>query len=92
MSELVELAVDAAHERLRAAIEVEETSYLWIKGDTPPFTPRLLPTAFGDGRALFAIATIAYFVLSLPVYNVYMPWGWWILLATEELIYAAVIG
>lgn len=35
---------------------------------------------------LFAVATVGYFVLSLPVYNFYMPWGWWILLAVEELI------
>lgn len=49
---------DDLHERLRIAIEVEQTSYLWVEGDTPPFTPYLLPTIFGDGRALFALATI----------------------------------
>jgi hypothetical protein len=35
---------------------------------------------------LFAVAMILYFVLSLPVYNFYLPWGWWIFLAVEELI------
>lgn len=49
---------DDVHKRLIAACEVEETSYLWVKGDTPPFTPRVLPTILGDGRALFTIATI----------------------------------
>jgi hypothetical protein len=33
---------------------------------------------------LFGVATLLYFVLSLPVYNVYMPWAWWIFLAVEE--------
>ena len=36
--------------------------------------------------ALFAVATLLYFVLSLPVYNSYMPWDWWIYLTVEELI------
>ena len=49
---------DEVHERLRAAIEVKQTSYLWVEGDTPPFIPRLLPVIYGDGRALFSIATI----------------------------------
>lgn len=49
---------DEVHERLRTAIEVKQTSYLWVEGDTPPFTPRLLPVIYGDGRALFAISTI----------------------------------
>jgi hypothetical protein len=35
---------------------------------------------------LFAVAMILYFVLSLPVYNFYLPWGWWIFLAVEELV------
>jgi hypothetical protein len=35
---------------------------------------------------LFAVAMILYFVLSLPVYNYYLPWGWWVFLAVEELI------
>lgn len=44
--------------RLRTAIERRVTSYLWVQGDTPPFRPALLPKIYGDGRALFAIATI----------------------------------
>ena len=36
---LAERPADDLHERLRQAVEVEETSYLWIEGDTPPFTP-----------------------------------------------------
>lgn len=56
--DLIEHPADDIHERLRVAVEVQETSYLWIKGDTPPFTPRLLPVFYGDGRALFTIATI----------------------------------
>jgi len=35
---------------------------------------------------LFAAATLLYFVLSLPVYNFYMPWGWWVFLAAEEAV------
>jgi hypothetical protein len=35
---------------------------------------------------LFASATILYFVASLPVYNFYMPWGWWAYLAVESFI------
>lgn len=35
---------------------------------------------------LFAVATVTYFVASLPVYNYYMPWGWWAYLAVEEFI------
>lgn len=35
---------------------------------------------------LFAAATILYFVLSLPVYNFYLPWGWWVFLAVEEFV------
>lgn len=49
---------DEVYERLRPLVEVEQTSYLWVEGDTPPFTPRLLPSFFGDGRALFTLATI----------------------------------
>lgn len=33
-------------------------SYLWVDGDTPPFKPALLPLIYGDGRALFRLATI----------------------------------
>lgn len=35
---------------------------------------------------LFAIATAFYFVFSLPVYNIYMPWGWWVFLGVEEFV------
>jgi hypothetical protein len=35
---------------------------------------------------LFAVATVTYFVASMPVYNYYMPWSWWIYLATEEFV------
>lgn len=36
--------------------------------------------------ALFAAAALLYFVLSLPVYNFYMPVTWWVFLAVEEAI------
>lgn len=49
---------DHVHALLRAAIEVPETSYLWVCGDTPEFVPALCDTIWGDGRALFALATI----------------------------------
>lgn len=45
-------------ERLRKAIERRVTSYLWVEGDTPAFRPALLPKIYGDGRALFALATV----------------------------------
>lgn len=35
---------------------------------------------------LFAVATVTYFAFSLPVYNFYMPWGWWVFLGIEEFI------
>jgi len=35
---------------------------------------------------LFAVATVLYFVLSMPVYNAYMPWSWWVYLSVEELV------
>lgn len=35
---------------------------------------------------LFGVATVVYFVLSLPVYNFYMPWSWWVFLAIQELL------
>jgi hypothetical protein len=40
-------------EALRAAIEVEETGYLW--GDARKITPRLVGETFGDGRRLVFI-------------------------------------
>ena len=33
---------------------------------------------------LFAVATVAYFVFALPVFNFYMPWNWWIFLGVQE--------
>jgi hypothetical protein len=36
--------------------------------------------------SLFAVALALYFVLSLPVYNFYLPWGWWVFLTIEELV------
>jgi hypothetical protein len=35
---------------------------------------------------LFAVAMAAYFVLAMPLYNLALPWGWWIFLAIEELV------
>ena len=46
------------HKLLKAAVERRTTSYLWVKGDTPPFKPALLGYVYGDGRALFALSTI----------------------------------
>ncbi|WP_313437354.1 hypothetical protein [Novosphingobium sp.] len=58
---------DDIHERLRAAVEVEQSSYLWVPEHSIAFTPRLLPVICGDGRALFSIATInqrpAYWII-----------------------------
>lgn len=49
---------DAIHDRLRKAVERRIRSWLWVEGDTPPFRPALLPLIYGDGRALFTLATI----------------------------------
>lgn len=49
---------DDVYPKLRKAVERRITSWLWVKGDTPPFKPAALPGFFGDGRALFSIATI----------------------------------
>jgi hypothetical protein len=49
---------DLVHVRLRKAVERQTTSYLWIKGDTPPFRPALSPLVYGDGRSLFAFTTL----------------------------------
>lgn len=35
---------------------------------------------------LFAAATVLYFILSVPVYDFYLPWGWWIYLAAESFV------
>lgn len=49
---------DAVHAKLRRAACKRMRSYLWVPGDTPAFTPALSPRIYGDGRALFNIATI----------------------------------
>lgn len=58
---------DQVHQRLTKAIEKRERAYLWTPADTISFIPRVLPNFYGDGRALFAIATInqrpAYWVI-----------------------------
>ncbi len=51
----------------------------------PDFASRMQTTA------LFAVATVAYFVLSLPLYNFYMPWAWWVFLGIQELV-AFILG
>lgn len=57
----------AIQARLVRAIERRERAYLWTPADTISFIPRVLPTVYGDGRALFALATInqraAYWVI-----------------------------
>lgn len=59
--------LDAIHTKLRRAIEKRQRSYLWTPSNTIIFVPRLLPTIYGDGKALFTIATInqrpAYWVV-----------------------------
>lgn len=40
---------------------------------------------------LIAVATLLYFVFAMPVYNHYMPWGWWVYLGVECFI-ALVAG
>ncbi|MBA3896801.1 MAG: hypothetical protein H0X36_06635 [Sphingomonadaceae bacterium] len=35
---------------------------------------------------LFAAATVLYFILAMPVYNVFLPWGWWIYLAVADFL------
>lgn len=46
----------------------------------PDFASRMRTTA------LFAVATVLYFILSLPVYNFYLPWDWWIFLGVQEFV------
>ncbi len=57
----------AVHSRLRRVIEKRERSWLWVPEHAITFVPRLLTAIYGDGRALFAIATInqrpAYWVI-----------------------------
>lgn len=35
---------------------------------------------------LFGVATVLYFILSVPVYNITMPWAWWIYLAVSTFV------
>lgn len=58
---------DEVHAKLIAEIEKPERAHLWVPADAIEFTPRVLPRVYGDGRALFALATInqrpAYWVI-----------------------------
>lgn len=58
---------DPIHQKLKRKIEKRRSAYLWTPRDAITFIPRLLPVVFGDGRALFSIATInqrpAYWVI-----------------------------
>ncbi len=58
---------DRIQGRLRRAIEKRERAHLWTPADAVTFVPRVLPTTYGDGRALFTLATInqrpAYWVI-----------------------------
>lgn len=60
-------ADDETHTRLVQAIEKPESGYLWVPSDAITFTPYVLPVIYGDGRALFTLATInqrpAYWVI-----------------------------
>lgn len=58
MSAPIQHEADATHERLRKAVEKKQSAYLWVPADAITFTPRLLPVFYGDGRALFTLATI----------------------------------
>ncbi len=39
-----------------------------------------------------SLATVLYFTLTAPVYNFYMPWGYWIYLALSQLVGFVVGG
>lgn len=58
---------DATHRALRRALEKRQSAWLWVPADAITFVPRLLSTFYGDGRALFTIATInqrpAYWII-----------------------------
>ena len=60
-------SADPVHAKLRRAIEKRVRACLWTESDAITFVPRLLPTIYGDGRALFRIATLnqrpAYWVV-----------------------------
>lgn len=48
---------DDIHRLLRAAVCVPTWRYLWVESDGFTFIPALCDTIFGDGRALFRLAT-----------------------------------
>lgn len=58
---------EGLHIKLCKALERRERAYLWTPADTISFIPRVLPTVYGDGRALFTLATInqrpAYWII-----------------------------
>lgn len=58
---------DAVQCALVKEIERKQRAHLWTPDDAINFTPRVLPTVFGDGRALFSLTTInqrpAYWVI-----------------------------
>ncbi len=39
-----------------------------------------------------SLATVLYFTLTMPVYNYFMPWGYWIYLALSQLVGFVVGG
>lgn len=65
--EIREPGDDPIHARLVAAVEKPQRAHLWVPADAIRFTPRVLPMIYGDGRALFTLATInqrpAYWVI-----------------------------
>lgn len=49
---------DPIHAALRKVVERKVTSYLWVPTQPVTFVPYVSPYIYGDGRALFALATI----------------------------------
>lgn len=49
---------DPIHEELRRIVCVPTRRYLWVPADEITFVPGLLDTIYGDGRALWHLATI----------------------------------
>jgi hypothetical protein len=56
--DLIRRKPDTIHARLKAAIEIETTAHLWTPSGAITFTPYLMNTIYGDGRALFYVGTI----------------------------------
>ncbi|MGE0845526.1 MAG: hypothetical protein AB7L41_04600 [Flavobacteriaceae bacterium] len=48
---------DPVHAKLRRALEKRQSAYLWVPEDAITFVPKVSPVIYGDGRALFSIAT-----------------------------------